>query len=147
MLSIEVHSFPKNLNWVHSTPGAENDCSGPNFFLEEHLSVLADPYQNKAFDEENIEDINALAEKDDLAQCTASSDVSSYSTIHVAAIEKVVLQESEIAEKGGCSALNLGSDDGNIADSLDRTNRRKRRLSDSAHYEEVFEWETTSNFQ
>lgn len=129
------------------SPGAENDCSGPNFFIEPHLPVLSQSLQTKAFDEDNIEEINTMLERNDTSQCYSASDPSSYYTIPVDQIESKIREESEISEKAGCSILNLGSDDGNIADEIDRINRRKRRLSESTNYEEIFEWESTDHFQ
>lgn len=129
------------------TSGDENDCSGPNFLLEQHLSNLTNSLQNKAFDSDNIENINYTLEQNGTSQCTASADRSTYGSIIVDRIEEAIQQETAMASTSSCSAFNLDRDDGNIADKLDRIQRRKRRLSDTVDYEEEYEWETTKYFE
>lgn len=139
--------IPEKFKLGSPTPGADNDCSGVNFFLENHLSQLTNTLKNKVFDDENIEHINEIAEKNDGSQCFASVDASAYEQVPDDAIENEIVKEIESANANTCSALNLGPNDGNIADQLDRSNRRKRRLSETVNYEEENEWETMSYFQ
>lgn len=52
--------IPEKFKLGIPTPGTENDCSGPNFFLEPHLPVLSHSLRTKAFDEDNIERIDLM---------------------------------------------------------------------------------------
>lgn len=146
--SLDKSTFvPEKFKLGSPTPGQENDCSGPNFLLETYLAEISDPLQSKAFDDENIDQINEILEKNDTSQCYASTDASTYYSIPEQKIEDKINEETGISQDSGCSTLNLGSDDGNVADNLDRINRSKRRLSEDTNYEEEFEWETTSHFE
>lgn len=135
--SLDRSTFiPEKFKLGSPTPGLENDCTGPNFFLEHHLSTLTDPLQSVPLDLDEI----------DTPQCSSSQVVDMYQSISDTTIEEKVSEESERSQKSGCSALNLESD-GNIADELDRTQRRKRKLSGTTNYAEELEWETLSHFQ
>lgn len=63
------------------TPGKENDCSGPQFFLEKFLSAIALPIQHKTFDSDNFDEIDQSLEQINAPQCTASVDSSIYQSI------------------------------------------------------------------
>lgn len=146
-------SFDKNTFIPHkfklgiATPGMENDCSGPKFVLENHLSQLTDSLLNKPFDEENLEINNEILDQTDSPQCTSSFDVSTYAHLSDDLIEEYISKETQSAQSNECTALDLGSDVGNIADELDRSNKRKRVLSETGNYEEELEWETTKYFE
>lgn len=115
--------IPEKFKLGLATPGKENDCTGINFFIENHFT----------------ENINFDAE--DADACVVAD---AYENISDDTIEKEIIKETEAASINKCSDLNLGSNDGNIADEIDRTNRRKRRLK---YHEDVNEWESTDHFQ
>lgn len=119
---------PEKFKLGSATPGKENDCSGINFFLEKHFSELG----NINFDDDNAD------------ACIVAT---AYENVSDDAIEAEIAKEIDVASVNQCSALNLGPDDGNIADELDRMNMRKRRLSQLTNYEEDNEWESTKHFQ
>lgn len=125
----------------------ENDCTGPNFILENSIQQLTDSLQNKPFDEENIEMNAAILEEENSPQCTGSFDPSTYENIMDDALEQQILGDEQAVRENVCTSLDLGSNVGNIADEVDRVNRRKRRLGDTANYEEFNEWETTTKFK
>lgn len=146
--SFDDTSFiPEKFKLGAPTPGEENDCTGAHFLLEKHLPVLTNMQFNKAFDDDNTDNIDEISEMNDSPQCSASIDASTFENIPDDAIEKEIVKETEAASINQCSALNLGTDSGNLADELDRMNRRKRRLSETTNYEETNEWETTNKFQ
>lgn len=82
---------------------------------------------------------------DDTSQCTSSFDRSTYASTSDALIEMAINDKTTKCDS--CSVLNLGANDGNIAEELDISNSRKRRLSDSSDYEMELEWETTKKFE
>lgn len=139
--------IPEKFKLGKPTPGDENDCSGVNFLLEKHLSKLTNTPFNKAFDDDNIETIDQILESSESPQCVSSFDASVFANVPDDAIEEEIQKEIQAASTNQCSYLNLGPEDGNIADELDNLNRRKRKLSETAKYEEVNEWESTSHFQ
>lgn len=117
--------------------GTENDCSGPNFVLRNQLSQLTDPLSDKPFDDENLEMNVAISEQNDTPQCSASFDASKYEHLSDDLIEQRIRKETQSAQENECSLLDLGSDSGNVADELDRSNLRKRRLSETADYNHI----------
>lgn len=94
-----------------------------------------------------MDEIDDLLQQNDAPQCTSNVDPPAYQDLSDDAIEEYIEQQSTIAAESSCKALNLGANSGNIANDLDQTNRRKRRLSESANYEEIFECESTEHFQ
>lgn len=146
--ALDGNSFaPEKFKLGSLTPGMENDCSGAQFFLDQFISEIATPIQQKAFDSDNFDEIDHSLEQTNAPQCTASVDSSAYQNISDDAIEEIIQHQSTIAAESTCTALNLGVNAGNIAYELDRTNKRKRRLSESVDHEKRFEWETTEHFQ
>lgn len=129
------------------TPGATNDCTGPNFMIESRLTNISDPLQQRPFDSENFDaNFNSLM-ADDSAQCTSSVDSSTYASTSAAAIEMEIDREMSLVRSDSCSLMNLGANDGNIAENLDISRSKKRKLSDTNDYSTELEWETTANFQ
>lgn len=135
--------IPEKFKLSKATSGEENDCSGVNFLLETHLSLLT----NSPFDDENAEKNDELFETSESPQCFAVVDGSEFENLSDDAIEVEIAKETEVASVNQCSSLNLGPNDGNLADEIDRTNRKKRTLSDSANHMDVNEWESTTFFQ
>lgn len=124
------------------TPGAANDCTGVNFMIESHFPNISDPLQQNPFDMDNVDSNLDSLMREDSSQCTSSFDSSTYTSTSDASIEMAISTQS-----GSCSSINLGADDGNIAEMLDISNSRKRRLSDTFDYETELEWETTNIFE
>lgn len=75
----------------------ENDCTVPNFLLEQHIQQLTNTLSNKPFDDDNIEMNDLISEQSDTSQCTASVDVSTFGHISVNAIEEQISKEIEAA--------------------------------------------------
>lgn len=131
------------------TPGAANDCTGTNFMLESHLTNISDPLQQYPFDSDDVEsNLNSLM-SDESSQCTTSFDSSTYAeaSTSAASIETAIDEENSLAQSDSCSSIHLGANDGNIAEELDISNSRKRRLSDTFDYAMELEWETTKYFE
>lgn len=101
-----------------ASPGLENDCLGPNFILQNHISHLTDPLLDKPFDNENFEKNLAISEQTDNAQCTSSVDSSLYENLSDELIENQVQKETQASQENACSVLDLGSDLGDFADEL-----------------------------
>lgn len=142
--SLDGNAFtPEKFKLGIPTPGNENDCSGPHFFLEQFLAEIAAPIQQKAFDSDNLDQIDESLLQSNAPQCTASVDSSAFE-ISDYVIEEEIQRESIVTAQSSCSTLNLGANTGNVAAELDRGNSRKRRLSESP---EIFEWESTEHFQ
>lgn len=129
------------------TPGSTNDCTGTHFILEPHLSDLSDPLQQRPFDSDNQDAIDQSLMEVDNAQCTSSTDLSAYASTSVGAIEMEIQSENILAQDDSCSSLQLGANDGNLAEALDISNNRKRSLSDTTDYETELEWEFRSMFR
>lgn len=122
------------------TPGGENDCTGGHFVLEQYLAVATSPNSIEAFDADNDMDMD---------HCTATFDASIYQNIDDDTIEKFIEEESLVASKSSCSALDLGANSGNIANEADYVNRKKRPLSETieGEEEEESEYDTTKYFK
>lgn len=143
-----MNSFvPNHFKLGSPTPGAANDCTGSHFLIEPHLPELSDPLQQRPFDLDNLDYNYDSLMQDDSAQCTSSVDQSSYASMSDASINTEINEERTLAQSDSCSSLNLGADDGNIAEELDTSNSRKRRLSDTHDYSMELEWETTRKFE
>lgn len=144
--SFDRNAFrPDKFKLGSATPGKENDCSGPHFFLEQFLSAIAMPVQQEILNSDNFDEINQSLEQINVPQCTASVDSSTYQSISDDKIEEVIQHETIAAAGSSCTTVNLGANAGNIAFELDRENRIKKRLN--TDYEEDFEWQTTKHFQ
>lgn len=114
--------------WRDGSPGKENDCSGSNFLIELHFPEL--PIADHG--------------EDDTDSCI---NVAAFENVPDESIEMEIQREFNAANINQCSFLLLGPDDGNIANEIDRSNTRKRRLSQSTSFEEVNEWESTNEFR
>lgn len=146
--SFDKNAFtPDKFKLGKATPGIENDCSGPNFMLQNHLSQLTDNLSNKPFDDDNIEENIAISEQIDSPQCSGSFDASTYEQLSDDLIEERIRKETQAAQENECSSLDLASGVGNVADELDRTNLRKRGLSETVDYSEKFDWDSEEHFQ
>lgn len=138
---------PEHFKLGAPTPGAENDCTGPHFIIERLLPNISNPFEVSPFDSDNFDSNFDSLMQDDSAQCSTSTDLSTYASTSVAALNAEIDKEHTLAQSDTCSALNLGSDDGNIGEELEVSNSRKRRLSETTDYSEELEWETTAHFQ
>lgn len=81
---------PEKFKLGSPTPGNANECSGPNFFFEQILSEIATPIQQKAFDSDNLDEIDQLLEQIDGPHCTASFDALTYQSLSDDVIEEVI---------------------------------------------------------
>lgn len=111
---------PEKFKLGAPTPGRENDCNGPHFFLETILPELNDPIQNQPIDSHDVDKFDSMFEQSDSPKCTSSVPASIYQSLPDDTIEKIIEHESEIASTSSCSALNLAANSGNIADEADR---------------------------
>lgn len=136
---------PEKFKLSEPTPAGDNDCSGPNFILEEHLLAPSNSFLSKTFDFDNIDENNAIQEQNDSPQCTASFDASAYDNIDDQFIEARIEAENVLSSSSSCSALNLGANSGNIANEADFLISRKRQLNEAA--EDDSEWATTEFFE
>lgn len=136
---------PEKFKLGSPTPGGINDCNGPHFFLNQLLLAKATPVQQDAHDLNNIDDIDELHEQSNSPQCTTSS--STYQSLSDDTIEETLAEEIASAAKSSCTVLNLGANAGNIADEVDRVNRRKRLWSGSDDDEETCEWQSLKHFK
>lgn len=124
------------------TPGATNDCTGAHFMIESHFPNISDPLQQHPFDLDNVDsNLDSLMDEGS-SQCTSSFDRSTYDSTSDMSIEMAITTQSD-----SCSSMNLGANDGNIAEELDISNSRKRKLSDTSDYGIELEWETTKKFE
>lgn len=146
--SLDGKSFtPEKFKLGSPTPGADNDCTGPHFFIETILPEIMNPTQSKPFDSDNMEEIDFTLEQSESPKCTASFDASMYASISDDEIEERIQQETEIATRSSCTALNLGANSGNIADEVDRIRESKRRWSETSVDEEDLGWKNANQFQ
>lgn len=83
----------------------------------------------------------------DGAQCTTSFDPSTYASTSNDATNLVIERQTNLAKSDTCTSLNLGADDGNIAEDIDMSNSRRGRLSEERDYSKKLEWETTAYFK
>lgn len=146
--SFDRNTFiPDKFKLGGATPGKENDCSGAHFLLESHLLQLTNPLLNKPFDDDNLEMNDIISLESDMPQCTSSFDASVYENLSDDLIEEQICKDTQAAHDNSCSSLDLGPNMGNVADELDKTNRRKRKISETVDYAGEFEWESTSHFK
>lgn len=138
---------PNHFKLGSPTPGATNDCTGAFFIIEPHLANISDPLQQRPFDSTNLDSNLDSMMRDNSAQCTSALDSSTYASTSNEAINEVIDEVRTLAQSDSCSVLNLGANDGNMAEELDISNSRKRRLSDTFDYAMELEWETTKYFE
>lgn len=142
--SLDSSAFvPEKFKLGIASPGAENDCSGSAFFLESYLARLSDPLRGEPVDSNNE---YSTAEMCD-TQCSSADSVSTYQTVSESLVNDIIDNDRAVAGNNQCSASNLAATEGNIADEIDRTNRRKRRLSETEDDAVENEWETLKLFQ
>lgn len=119
--------IPEMFKLGSPSPGKENDCSGVNFLIENHFPELASD-----------------AGEDNTDSCI---NVDAFANVSDESIEMQIQKELNAANTNQCSSLLLDPEYGNIANEIDRSNSRKRRLSQSTNYEEINEWESTREFR
>lgn len=142
--TIETGGFlPEKFKLGKPTPGAENDCTGNHFILEDHLINFTNTLQDYGFNMDH-DDFNELIQFDDnTAQCSSKQATSQY---FLSSIEKISRKMSE-GKSDQCSSLDLNPDNTQIPIELNIKNERKRRISGTTDYSTDFEWETTKYFE
>lgn len=138
---IENDGFiPERFKIGKPTPGVENDCSGMNFFFENHIQEILPNVISSVASEEN--DVELL----DNNECTSSIRQEDYHLASDHRIEEVVTAAYARSSSNQCTQLQLNPDGGNLMEEIVRGNTRKRRLSDT-DYSETLEWETEMYFE
>lgn len=143
-----MHLYQIKLSWVRQPLQCiDNDCTGPNFFIEQILPELSNPAdRNDATVLSDSNEISVVPDSSDLEVCTSSVAVTAYS-VPDNLIEERILKETEKSTESSCSLLNLGSNSANVADEIDQINERKRHLNQMADGTNEFEWESTEYFE
>lgn len=138
--------LPEKFKIGFPTPGKPNDCSGPYFILEDNILTAIQPVLTHSVCEDDYDDLNGASCSKE-PDCTSSIDQSDYSQISIQGIEDAIHSAELDSTSNACTPLLLYPDGGNVAETIDRENTRKRHISLDADYSENLEWETTKYFR
>lgn len=133
--------MPEKFKLGNPTPGQPNDCSGPHFVLNDHISNSIITAYNDDYDD--------LGDASCSVECTTSTCTADQSINFVD--NNLVEQEFRLAiessTKDTCTSLMLYPDGSNIAINVEQENSRKRHISVEKDYFEEPEWQTTKFFR
>lgn len=136
--AVESTGFlPEKFKIGNPTPGKSNDCTGPNFLLEDFIPVnVLSAY---------VDDYDESASCSNLPTCTPSiQPINSDENIM---IEQELKEANETSTRDRCTSLMLYPDGSNTALSVEQDNSRKRNIGTEHDYSEDLEWQTTKFFR
>lgn len=141
--TIESDGFlPEKIKLGKRTPNAENDCTGANFIVEDHIidvttSLVSDHIYS-----------SDLARNDSATEpgCSSSIDTTEYFSISEPFVYQSIQKITRSTQTDACTSLQLYPDGADTAVTADRGNSRKRRISLDEDYSEDLEWETEKFF-
>lgn len=138
--AIESSGFlPEKFKLEYPTPGKPNDCTGPNFLLENDVPV--NMVYSYADDFDEFEDASCSNE----ATCSASIQPINSDDNNV--IERAIHAANKTSTSDSCTDLMLHPDGSNRALTLMQENSRKRHISAGNDHLEEPEWLTTKFFR
>lgn len=145
--AVELAGFlPEKFKLGSTTPGKENDCSGPHFILEDHILETISPVNERIIYEDEFDDLEG-ASCSNMPMCTSSIDKTDYMRGTLHAIQQTIETMNVTSTSDICSPLMLNPDGGNIEMSLNQENNRKRSIGVDHDYSEDLEWESTKYFR
>lgn len=122
------------------TPNAENDCSGTNYILEDHLIDITAPIASShIYSSELTRDASAV--------CSSTIDTTEYFSVPEPLVLQSLEKISESTSTDACTVLQVYPDGGDTVATVDRGNSLKRRVSPDEDYSEDLEWETEKYFE
>lgn len=139
--SIESVGFlPEKFKLGNPSPGSPNDCSGPNFILEDHIAEFQ-VNQLENIEDEYVYDDSCASQP----ECTSSIPKSAYSE----ALSQSVLRSLDILNVSSTSNMctNLMLSPETSSSVIDQENRRKRSIGGDKDYSEEHEWKTEKYFR
>lgn len=164
--SENIGFLPEMFKLGNPTPGAENDCTGPHFILEENIleatSLLPSNTQSSYIDDNELDQSCSNENQprttcdDQLTPgcsgepqpiCTSSIPQLDYSHTTTSSILQTIEQLNASSITNTCTSLLLHPDGDRDAAIIERENNRKRTIGDGADYSEDHEWSTTTHFQ
>lgn len=161
--AVESSGFlPEMFKLGKPTPGAENDCTGPHFILEDNIPEMTPPASyttsylddtESAFDQtcESQPVCPRLLEPgcstETQIDCSSSIPRSDYTQTTGYTVLKSIDMLNKSSTANTCTALLLNPNGDQDATIIERENNRKRAISDDADYSEDFEWSTTKYFK
>lgn len=132
------------------TPGAQNDCKGPYFILEDNILEATGPLNDHFTYPDDIDidhEFENSCESQSQPTCTSSILPSDYSQTSSYSIAKTVHQLNVSSTTNTCTDLMLSPDAAHVSTILDQENRRKRKIGIDTDYSEENEWSTTKYFR
>lgn len=143
--AVESAGFlPNKFKLGNPTPGKENDCSGPRFVLEEHITdIVATVNQNTSY----ADDFDDLEGASCSSQCTSSIESSDRSQIDKERMQTAISAANDTSRRDICTNVMLDPNGGNTAVIVEHETQRKRRMSTDHDHSEELEWKTSSHFQ
>lgn len=142
--AIESLGFrPEKFKIGNATPGAENDCSGAHYIVEDRIVDVMAPLNTHLQYPADYEQPSVSYEP----CCSTNIERTEYYMQSLNRILVSVKKESATAQADACTPHLLNPYGGNIAHQIDQANRRKRRISATRDYSETFEWKTDKNFK
>lgn len=146
--AIESDGFlPQKFRLGSPTPGAENDCTGASFFLEDHLLEVSD-VQSRDFDMDDSTYIDTIFSSDTTAQCSTSMESSQYLSMKTSLVHRAVQTTISAAKHDECTPLMLYPEGTNIQLEITNDNQRKRKISsEGLDYSLDYEWSSTKYFR
>lgn len=134
---------PEKFKIGKPTPGADNDCSGAHYIVEDRILDIMPSINTHVLYPADHEQPPVSYEP----CCSTNIERTEY---YMHSSDKILLSiqtESEAAQADACTPHMLNPYGGNIAHQIDQANNRKRRISAIRDYSEEFEWKTNKYFK
>lgn len=143
--------LPEMFKLGNPTPGAENDCNGPHYILEDNIEeAISSEDIHYSLNENDYElDKNCASRSQSQAQAECSSSIpqSDYVQTSSFSIQNSINQLNISSNSNACTGLLLSPDADENASILEQENRRKRNIGVDTDHSEEYEWLTTKYFQ
>lgn len=136
--------LPEKYKLGNPSPGAQNDCSGPNFILEDNILQAIPSVISSGMYSDDYDDLNGACSTQN---CTSSIDAVNYFQTTSQGVEEAVEMANKSSSNNICTPLNLNPDGGNLVQELDQENSRKKIMGVETDYSDEFEWKTTKFFR
>lgn len=148
--AIENEGFlPEMFKLGNPTPGAENDCTGPHFILEDNISEMeaALNFRTSYMDDSDDTFQSCSSQPQTQPGCISSIPQSDYSQITSYSIAKSIEQLNDSSTTNDCTSLFLSPDGDRDITIIEQANKRKKSIGEDTDYSDDHEWTTTKYFK
>jgi hypothetical protein len=121
---------PETFKLGKPTPGSENDCSGVQYIIQQHLQEIINP-------------VVSVEDTENMNECKEILPSNSFNSMEISTIETSIQTEMSANQFSYCDVLSFTIDDIKNDSTIDVAISRKRKMDEEITEKE---WETTAYF-